>query len=364
MTGVDPRDAYASQEERLLRKVRELGATEEEVQAAAAHMTLGPLALDLSTRAPGPTYDLDEFAERSSLDADLVRRMWVALGLPLAAPVPIRVTPQAAEALGLLGAMTTILGEDAVLALARVVGSSVARIAEAVSDAFRIGGEVPRLSEGTPYADVVDDYTTFTRDALPLFVDAIGGVLQRHLIMVSHQVWTADEEGTAVTRQRTVGFADLVGSTEVLLRQSVRELATAVSAFEELAWDIVTRAGGRVVKLIGDEVMFVFEDVAGACGAALDLAAASPHPVRIGLASGAVVGLHGDYYGGTVNLAARLVRAAAPSSVVVSDSVRSAAGDSFGFTPADLGPLKGFPSDVGAYVLSPQKGPRNPTDSK
>jgi class 3 adenylate cyclase len=347
---MDPPDSNAGQEERQLRKARELGATDAEVEAAAAHSTLGPLALDLSTRGPGQTYDLDEFAEQSGFDAELVHRLWVALGLPLDAPVPIRVTPGAAHAIGLLVAMTTILGEDAVLALARVVGSSVARMAEAVSDAFRIGGEVPSLSAGTPYADVVDDYTAFTRDALPMFVEAIGGILQRHLIMVSHQVWTADEEGTAVTRQRTVGFADLVGSTEVLLGQSVGELAAAVSAFEALAWDIVTRAGGRVVKLIGDEVMFVFEERGRACAAAVELSTASPHPVRVGLAHGAVVGIHGDYYGATVNLAARLVRVAAPATILVSEAVRDA--DGFRFTPADLGPLKGFPAEVAAYVLA------------
>ena len=95
-----------------------------------------------------------------------------------------------------------------------------------------------------------------------------------------------------------------------------------VRRFEEQVWDLVTRAGGRVVKLIGDEAMFVVEDVARACDVGLAFVEASPHPVRVGLACGPVVGLYGDYYGETVNLAARLVRAATPSTLVVSESVR------------------------------------------
>ena len=69
-------------------------------------------------------------------------------------------------------------------------------------------------------------------------------------------------------------------------------------------------------------------------------------------ACGAVVGVHGDYYGGTVNLAARLVRAADPGAIVVSEAVRAEA-PSFAFTPLELGPLKGFPGPVPAFRLQP-----------
>jgi class 3 adenylate cyclase len=345
-----PRTSDRDQLAQLLAKVRELGATEEEIQAATASGLFGPLALDLALRGPGETLALDDFAAQEGLDPAFAHRIWIALGLPLAGPVLVRVVPRMAAALRIFVAIRELLGDDAVLALARVVGSSTARMAEALSDSFRVGFETPQLASGMPYADVVEDYTSFTRDALPLFLEAVGGVFQRHLVLVSHQSWSADEGAVAVTRQRTVGFADLVGSTEVLLAGSVAELAQLVSSFESLASDIVTQAGGRVVKLIGDEAMFVFEDAASACGAALDLADASPHPVRVGLAHGAVVGLHGDYYGGTVNLAARLVRAAAPDSVVVSEKVRQTA-SGFAFEPVDIGPLKGFPESTAAYAL-------------
>jgi adenylate cyclase len=350
MGGVDPSD-YLAEVDRLVAKVRDLGATDEEIRVATERGSLGPLALDLSTRGAGPVRTLAEFANEEGMDLGLARRMWTALGLPLEGPVPLPVTEAMAEALRLLGGMVMLLGEEALLALARVVGQSVARQAEALSDAFRVGSEVPMLSAGVSYADVVDGYTAFTRDALPLFLGAVGAVFQRHLVLVSHQGWTADEDAAAVTRQRTVGFADLVGSTEVLHATSVAELAALVGSFESLAWEVVTQRGGRVVKLIGDEAMFVFEDPEAACAAALALAERSPHPVRVGLAHGAVVGMHGDYYGRIVNLAARLVRAAPPGAAVVTDAVRTAA-PSFAFDPVDLGPLKGFPDAVAAYRLA------------
>lgn len=73
------------------------------------------------------------------------------------------------------------------------------------------------------------------------------------------------------------------------------------------SWDTVTGAGGRVVKLIGDEVMFVHADAGAACGIAKELIEHSGHHVRVGVGHGSMVAMHGDFYGAVVNLAARLV---------------------------------------------------------
>ena len=125
-----------------------------------------------------------------------------------------------------------------------------------------------------------------------------------------------------------------------------------VGQFEALTWDTVAEAGGRLVKLIGDEAMFVFDDSATACQVATQLRDNSPHPVKVGLAHGPVVALNGDYYGPMVNLAARLVSAASPSTVLVSDSVRTGAGPAgFVFESVDTGPLRGFPEPVPVYRL-------------
>jgi adenylate cyclase len=74
--------------------------------------------------------------------------------------------------------------------------------------------------------------------------------------------------------------------------------------------------------------------------------------VRVGLAHGETVAVHGDRYGPTVNLAARLVGVAEPGTIVVSESVRTAAADAASFSPIDPGPLRGFPDVTRAFVLS------------
>jgi class 3 adenylate cyclase len=124
-----------------------------------------------------------------------------------------------------------------------------------------------------------------------------------------------------------------------------------VRRFEELVWDVVTRAGGRVVKLIGDEAMFVVEDAVPACQIALDLVELSPYPLRVGLARGAVVGLFGDYYGETVNLAARLAGVADASSAIVSEAVRSSAADAYSFAEEPVRRLKGFSGPIPVHRL-------------
>ena len=100
----------------------------------------------------------------------------------------------------------------------------------------------------------------------------------------------------------------------------------------ERTYDIVLRAGARVVKLIGDEVMFVTVDADAACRAALALmdgfVAVDARVVpRGGVAFGNVLVRGGDYYGPVVNLASRLVDEAVPEEVLATTEVRRAATD-------------------------------------
>ena len=126
-----------------------------------------------------------------------------------------------------------------------------------------------------------------------------------------------------------VGFADMVGFTLLSQHLSDPELAAVVRRFEELSHDIVTGLGGRVVKMIGDEVMFVVESVADAARIGLDLADAYADDellsdVRVGLAVGPVLLREGDYFGTTVNLAHRIVNIGNPGTVLISDEFHAA----------------------------------------
>ncbi|MGC1799818.1 MAG: adenylate/guanylate cyclase domain-containing protein, partial [Solirubrobacterales bacterium] len=121
------------------------------------------------------------------------------------------------------------------------------------------------------------------------------------------------------SQRMCVGFVDLDGSTVLAQRLSTRELGTVLTEFEHVAADTVTSAGGRVVKLIGDEVLYTASDEASACTIALNLATTfTDHPVavRAGVAGGDVLLRDGDVFGPVVNLAARAVKVAAAGEVV------------------------------------------------
>lgn len=329
---------------RLLQRLSDLGAGESELEEALRTGQLSDLALDVAIRPPGDTTDLARFIESSGLDAQLVRDLWSALGYPAAGP--ILVTSDIAEAIHFLVAMAGLFKPESALAMARVMGSSASRVAEALIGVFRIDVELPGMTPGQSRWEQIGETMTAGQELLPLFIDALNAVFRRHMVLTSYQMWVPDAERAAVTHERTVGFADLVSSTEKVRAASPAELAVLVREFEARVWELVTHARGRLVKLIGDEAMFVIEDPARACDVALRLVEASPQPVRVGLAHGTVVALYGDYYGETVNLAARLVSAADASSVVVSTSVREQASDRFTFDALPERELKGFGETV------------------
>jgi class 3 adenylate cyclase len=114
-------------------------------------------------------------------------------------------------------------------------------------------------------------------------------------------------------------------------------------------WAAGSAAASLPNKLIGDEAMIVFEEPTRACRVGLDLIDVSEHPVRIGVAHSTVVSLYGDYYGETVNLAARLVNRADPSTLLASELVRNRAGRGFAFEALEPLSLKGFADSVPVF---------------
>jgi adenylate cyclase len=160
-------------------------------------------------------------------------------------------------------------------------------------------------------------------------------VWRRHLEVEARrrlaQLEGADREAESATL--CVGFADLVGFTALSQQIPESELAHVVGRFEEVAADVVSSHGGRLVKTIGDEVMFSADDIVAGAEIALGLseqfrAEEVVSDVRVGLAYGPVLQYEGDLYGPIVNLAHRIVGISYPGSVVVPAPVEQAlAGD-------------------------------------
>jgi adenylate cyclase len=343
---------------RLERYLISQGAEPEELAEAAETGTLGTLALELALREPGERVPFPEAAARAGLQPADAAAIWRALGLPDPLHSAPSLTQSEIETLQIINEFGRRLGPETMLQLARVIGGSVAQIAEAIVDSFRLRVEMPRHSAGDPYPEIVEDYASTAAAALPALGQAITRVLCSHLVSVSGSAWGLDPERATVTRDRTVGFVDLVGYTSTARGASPAALASTISRFESCVADAVSRSGGRVVKLIGDEAMFIVRDPIAGCALALELRrslAEDPQlpAVRIALAAGPIVSHHGDYFGDVVNLAARLVKVAEPGEVLVSEALAEAGGGSgdLQFDAAGQHPLKGYDHGVDAYRL-------------
>ena len=312
----DPAERY----EALARRLLEAGVSQEEIDEVGSVELLAGLALEVALRPPGGVLPLDEAAAAAGIDSETAVQMWRALGFPEPSEALPRVDAGATEALRLIRDASELIGEPTTIAVARLMGSTTRRLAEAVIDAFRINFEVPSMAAGSTYAEIVDQYTVLAGELIPRLIDAMGAVLRTHLVAVASGEWFEEGAGSPARRHLTVGFVDLVGYTELSSNLTGAELAAVVGRFDELVTDVVGGHGGRVVKLLGDGAFFVFEQDDNAARASRELVErfdSEPGipPVRVGLATGAVVSLHGDYYGDVVNHAARLAQSAKPGSV-------------------------------------------------
>ena len=355
--GIDPSAPGAADTLKLARYLLDRGATAEDVREAARTGTLGPLALELALGPPGEPVPFAEAAERAGMDPDEAAALWRALGFPDPLTSDVTLTSSQIDTLRVLGGMgRSVFGRETTEQIARVIGGSVALLAEAIVDSFRVNVEMPRTTAGEPYSEVVQDYAQMASAMFPALTAAVADVLRTHIVSVASSSWAPDEDRAAVTRDRTVGFIDLVDYTSRSRALSPAALAAIVGRFESRVGDAVERRGGRVVKLIGDEAMFVIDDPAEASELALELATwfredEELPEVRVGLAAGPVVSHHGDYFGEVVNLAARLVKVAGVGEVFVSESVAEKVGGRVAAEPAAAPRLKGYDADVAAFRL-------------
>jgi adenylate cyclase len=168
---------------------------------------------------------------------------------------------------------------------------------------------------------------------------------------------------------RVVGFADLVSFTSFVRRMSERQLGRVVQRFELLASDVITEHGGRVIKTVGDEVLFVHTEAAAASAIALDLVDAMAEddllpPVRVGLAHGRVVSRLGDVFGLTVNKASRITAVTPSGHVYVDDDMARVLGEVSGFSAIERGRrvLRGI-GLVTLHELQRAPGGRRPAPS-
>ncbi len=257
---------------------------------------------------------IEELAERAGLDVELCRRARMLLGLPDPGDEPV-CRAQEVEAFQGFAEGMALYGPDPVLQFVRVLGGALATVAEGSLSVFAR----TLTDDGAPLEG--DAYTIATFDALETF-RIVPMALQ---IIAKLQFDQAIERLTGDPGQPiwyTIGFVDLAGSAKSTERLGTDVMSDALTRFEEWAVELTAAHRGRVVKYIGDEVMFIAPDMVGAAAVArglLERVADDPvlGTARAGVAHGPMLSRDGDWYGATVNLAARLVEKAKNGTVLL-----------------------------------------------
>jgi adenylate cyclase len=246
------------------------------------------------------------------------RKLWRALGFANVTDEDVAFTDADAEALGRVVHLVRdgMIDEPTAILLARALGQTADRLVswhtEALMDhlAATVGWHDPTLAVG--------QLETLAEDLECLLVYSWRRQLAAAVARIAQ---SADGAGAASSGVLTVGFADLVSYTRLSQRLQQRDLGVLVQRFEGLASDVITAGGGRVIKTIGDEVLFTADHPDSGAVIALSLSEQMAvddvvPDVRVGLAHGTVLRSLGDVYGPTVNLASRLTSLAQPGTVV------------------------------------------------
>jgi adenylate cyclase len=283
-----------------------------------------------------------QMCEAAGLDLDEGRRLWRSLGFAEVADDAALFTERDVQAVRLMTDLTEagVLELDVREAVARAVAQQMSRLAE-----WQVG-LVKRLIESRS-ADVTARQALETTAAvLPALEELQTYVWRRHLAATVHRLLATSgtQEEAPDTWPLVVGFADMVGFTRTTRRRSTAELGEMIERFGSTTTEVIADGHGRIVKTVGDEVLFVADEIADGAAIALglrDRVRGEPllPRLRIGLAAGPVLVRYGDVYGEVVNIASRLTTHADPDSVLVDRAVAHNLADDPRFTLRPLRPL-------------------------
>jgi adenylate cyclase len=233
----------------------------------------------------------------------------------------------------------------------RVCADSLRRIAETETDWWRTEVELPLLQGGMTEPEMLDAQADAGSEMTPLIEQALLGIYrvqQEHAWSKSavEDVESALEKAglhSRLHRPPAVCFLDITGYTRLTEERGDEAAADLAAKVATLVRRSSQEHGGQAVKWLGDGVMFYFPDPGQALLAALDMvegvASHSLPPARVGIQAGPVVFQEGDYFGRTVNVAARIAEYARPGEVLVTEQVMDAA-DGTSVTFTEIGPVE------------------------
>ena len=330
---------------------------------ASGDLTLGYVEAG-GRRPPRSDRTFAQLSEEIDIPFLMLERIYVAFGL--SRPAPDEYVRE--EDLRLLKIVPVLFGagvsEGEILRLARVWGDSARRVAQFQSHYLHHSIEEPFRQRG------LRDNAAFEAALREVSVrsgrsgeDLLGWLYRRHseVFETEHlfdHVETALEDAGVHRREprhvEACAFADLSGYTR-LTEEAGDEVAARVSVkLAELVNEVASRHAGAVVKMLGDGVLFHFKDPQDAVIASLEILdrvrPAGLPPAHVGVNAGPMIYEEGDYFGRTVNIAARIASQAGPDQVFLGEDVQDHI-EPIGFRIVEAGPfaLKGIEKPLTLY---------------
>ena len=272
-----------------------------------------------------------DVAARSGVPLEEARPLWRAMGFADVGDA-LAFTEEDVEALTILDALVArgILDAASAVDVVRALGRTTGRLANWQVDTF--GRELVERGIIDPRDPLSQESAARLFRELEVLLPSlerlvVHGWRRQLAAALERGLATADAVGEGEALVQSVGFADIVGFTRLARNLDEHELAHFVVRFESRSADIVAAHGGRTLKTLGDEIMFVTADPESAAEVALRLLTEQDDDVpamRAGLATGSVVTRRGDVYGTTVNVASRLTAEAYPGSVLCDQATADA----------------------------------------
>ena len=296
-----------------------------------------------------PIHSALEVADETGVTIEQLRRLWRALGFPEAG-AEVAFTQSDAGAVSTLTGIVEAgsIDFDMAVMLTRAVGQTMARLADwEVATLVNRVEELERGEEAT--GSRVGSALRLLEEVNLPFEELLIYAWRRHLAAAVARIEAlgAKEEDLS-TSQVSVGFADIVSFTALSNEITRERIGDLVEVFESRCSDVVARNNGRVIKSIGDSVLFVNDDPIRAYDTAEGIISVIGRDkrmpdVRVGLASGSVVMRMGDVFGPPVNMAARLTQVARRNRIIIdAATARLLPEDQFETRRLPARPMRGF----------------------
>src|SRR6266700_124162 len=298
---------------------------------ASGQLSFSFIDLMLSQPVPFTNKTYRQSCDELGWSFEFIERVHEALGFPppqlddLVREDDMAMLPMAQVVLG-MG-----LSEANVLRSLRVYGENINRITEAEPQFYHSYIETPLLESGLPEREMLEMAGQMSPQLQSMLTSTIQWVYRRHQerAIIEHVIGHVEEamEQAGISRRRTARppamvFLDLAGYTKLTEEQGDEAAAELAGGLVRLVQRESRRHGGRAVKWLGDGVMFHFPDPGKAVLSSLDMVEKAPQAelpaAHVGVNAGPVVFRDGDYFGRTVNIAARIAARAGPGEVLVS----------------------------------------------